>query len=214
MLLDPPLDPTSPEAREWLEEELRKPVYREPEGLLERLWDWLGRLLSGAEGTGGLPGWTIWLAAAVALAVVGLVVVRSLRAERRMAVTPAGAVHEGSARSAAEHRAAAAAALAGGDPDIAVVEGYRALARSALERTLLDDLPGRTAHEVALALAPVFPHDAARLASAADTFDAVRYGRRAAGEDAARAVVTLDTDLAATRPLLPEAGVPAGGGPR
>ena len=54
MRLDTPLDPTSPEARDWLEEELRTPVYREPEGLLERLWDWLGRLLSGSEGTGGL----------------------------------------------------------------------------------------------------------------------------------------------------------------
>jgi hypothetical protein len=212
--LDPPLDPTSPEARDWLEEELRKPVYREPEGLLERLWDWLGRLLSGSEGTGGLPGWTIWLAAALGLAVVAMVVLRSLRAERRMAVTGAGPVHEGPARSAAEHRASAAAALASGDPDTAVLEGYRALARSAVERTLLDDLPGRTAHEVAVALAPVFPTDAARLASAADTFDAVRYGRRAAAEDAARAVVTLDKDLAATRPLLPEAGVPTGGRPR
>jgi Domain of unknown function (DUF4129) len=212
--LDPPLDPTSPEARDWLEEELRKPVYREPEGLLERLWDWLGRLLSGSEGTGGLPGWTIWLAAALGLAVVALVVLRSLRAERRMTVTGAGPVHEGPARSAAEHRASAAAALASGDPDTAVLEGYRALARSAVERTLLDDLPGRTAHEVAVALAPVFPTNAARLASAADTFDAVRYGRRAAAEDAARAVVALDKDLAATRPLLPEAGVPARGRPR
>ncbi len=214
MRLDPPLDPTSPEARDWLEEELRKPVYREPEGLLERLWDWLGRLLSGSEGTGGLPGWTIWVAAALGLAVVAMVVLRSLRAERRMTVTGAGPVHEGPARSAAEHRASAAAALASGDADTAVLEGYRALARSAVERTLLDDLPGRTAHEVAVALAPVFPTDAARLASAADTFDAVRYGRRAAGEDAARAVVALDKDLAATRPLLPEAGVPAGGRPR
>ena len=214
MRLDPPLDPTSPQARDWLEEELRKAVYREPEGLLERLWDWLGRLLSGSEGTGGLPGWTIWLAAALGLAVVAMVVLRSLRAERRMTVTGAGPVHEGPARSAAEHRASAAAALASGDADTAVLEGYRALARSAVERNLLDDLPGRTAHEVAVALAPVFPTDAARLAWAADTFDAVRYGRRAAAEDAARAVVALDMDLTATRPLLPEAGVTARGRPR
>ena len=212
MRLDPPLDPTSPEARDWLEEELRKPVYREPEGLLERLWDWLGRLLSGTDGTGGLPGWTIWLAAALGLAVVGMVVLRSLRAERRVTGAPAGAVLEGPTRSAAEHRATAAAALESGDADTAVLEAYRALARSAVERTLLDDLPGRTAHEVAVALATVFPADAGRLAWAADTFDAVRYGRWAAGRDAARAVVALDEDLAATRPLLPEPGVPAGGG--
>jgi hypothetical protein len=209
--LDPPLDPSSAEARAWLEEELRKAVYQEPEGLLERLWDWVARTLSGSDPAGGLPGWTIWVAAALGLAVVAAVVARPLRAERRMSSATSGGVLEGPVRRATYHRASAAAALTRGDADTAVLEAYRALTRSAVERTLLDDLAGRTAHEVAVALTPVFPQDAGRLALAADTFDAVRYGRRPARPDAARAVVALDTDLAATRPVLPEPGVPARG---
>ena len=201
MRLAPPLDPTSPEARAWLEQELRKGIYREPEGLLERLWRWLGELLSGAPGPGVLPAWTIGVAVAVGLAVVALSVVRSLGAERRMAGSARGAVLEGPVRSAAEHRAAAARALASGDADTAVLEGYRALTRSAIERTLLDDLPGRTAHEVAVALGPLFPASTRALADAADAFDAVRYGRRAAGLDTARAVLDLDATLAAARPV-------------
>ena len=69
-------------------------------------------------------------------------------------------VLDGPTRTAAEHRAAAGRALEAGDADTAVLEAYRALTRSAIERTLLDDLPGRTAHEVAVALGPVFPASA------------------------------------------------------
>jgi Domain of unknown function (DUF4129) len=201
--LDPPLDPTSPEARDWLEEELSKAVYRDDRGLFERLRDWLLDLLS-TTGSGSLPAWTIGLAVAAALAVLALVVARSLRAERRMTGGGPDGVLGGPARSAAEHRAAASRAIATGDDDTAVVESYRAIARSAIERTLLDDLPGRTAHEVSVALGPVFPASAARLAAAADTFDAVLYGRRAAAPGAAREIAALDAALAATRPVLPD----------
>ena len=67
MRLDPPLDPSSPEARTLLEEELRKALYQESEGLLERLWAWLERNLFGSDPTGGLPAWTIWVAAGLGL---------------------------------------------------------------------------------------------------------------------------------------------------
>ena len=203
MRLDPPLDPTSPEARQWLEEELRKGVYREEKGLLERLWEWLGEALAGTDGQ-GLPAWTVWLAVAVGVAVVVLVVLRSLGAERRMTSRAVDGVLEGPARTAAEHRVAASRALSTGDADTAVLEGYRAIARSAVERTLLDDLPGRTAHEVAVSLGPVFPASAGPLASAADAFDAVRYGRRPGSPETARDILALDATLAVTRPVLPE----------
>ena len=48
MRLDPPLDPTSAQAREWLEAELRKGVYQDDPGLLQRLWDWVARTFAGA----------------------------------------------------------------------------------------------------------------------------------------------------------------------
>ena len=203
MRLDPPLDPTSPEARDWLEDELSKGIYRDDRGPLERLIDWINELLS-RTGSGSLPAWMIVLAVVVALAVLALVVARSVQAERRMTGSRPDGVLDGPARSAAEHRAAAGRALAAGDHDTAVVESYRAITRSAIERTLLDDLPGRTAHEVSVALGPVFPASAARLAAAADTFDAVLYGRRAAAAEAAQEVAALDSTLAATRPVLPD----------
>ncbi|WP_392544745.1 DUF4129 domain-containing protein [Oryzobacter telluris] len=201
---DPPLDPTSPEARQWLEDELRRGIYHEQKGLLARLWEWLGDILGRTVTGAGLPAWTIWVAIIVGVLVVGLVLARSLRSERRMTGRSRGGVLDGPVRTAAEHRADARAALAAGDHDTAVLEGYRAIARAAVERTLLDDLPGRTAHEVSVQLVPVFPAHGGPLATAADTFDAVRYGRRTASADAARAVVDLDETLSTTRPVLPE----------
>ncbi len=208
MRLDPPLDPSSPQARQWLEDELRKGIYREQKGVLQRLWEWLNTLLSGTGG--GLPAWTVGMAVAVILAVVALVLLRSLHAERRMTGPRRSGVLDGPLRTAAEHRAAASRALEGGDADTALLEAYRAIARSAIERTLLDDLPGRTPHEVAVELGPVFPASATALATAADAFDAVRYGRRAARPEAARDVIALDTALARTRPVLPHPAGTAG----
>jgi Domain of unknown function (DUF4129) len=209
--LDPPLDPTSPEARQWLEDELRRGVYHEQPGLLARLWEWFQDLLGRGAGTGGLPAWTLGIVLVVAVAVVALVVARSVGAERRMAPRGAGAVLDGPARPATEHRAAARAALAAGDEETAVLEAYRAITRAAIERTILDELPGRTAHEVSLALAPVFPASHRALTVAADDFDAVRYGDRRARPGAATELLALDAELSATRPVLPD---PAAGAPR
>ncbi|MFQ6171937.1 DUF4129 domain-containing protein [Oryzobacter sp. R7] len=204
----PPLDPTSPEARQWLEDELRKGMYHEQPSLLERLWTWLVELLGSTGSASLLPSWTIWLVAALGIAVVAFVLARTLRAERRMTGARREGVLDGPVRSAAEHRALAREALAAGDHDTAVLEAYRAIARAAVERTVLDDLPGRTAHEVAVQLGPVFPAEAARLAAAADAFDAVRYGRRPATAGSAREVVALDEALVVLRPVLP--GAPGG----
>ena len=209
MRLDPPLDPTSSQARQWLEDELRKGIYHEQKGMIERFLDWLNQLLSGTSG-GGLAAWTVWIALAVIVAVVVLVLVFSLRAERRMTRPRHEGVLDGPVRTAAEHRAAATRALEAGDADTALLEAYRAIARSAIERTLLDDLPGRTPHEVAVALGPVFPASAASLATAADAFDAVRYGRRAARPESARDVIALDAALSRTRPVLPDPATTAG----
>ena len=204
MRADPPLDPTSPQAREWLEEELRKGIYHEQKSLLDRLVEWVLELLGRTPGGSGLPSFLIWVAIGIGVLVVVLVVVRSLRGESRMTRAARGGVLDGPVRTAAEHRADARAALARGDHDTAVLEGYRAIARASVERTLLDDLPGRTAHEVAVQLGPVFPAQSGPLVTAADSFDAVRYGRRPATAEAARAVVDLDSTLTATRPVLPD----------
>jgi hypothetical protein len=211
--LEPPLDPSSPQARRWLEDELRRPIYNEQPGLLERLQQWLSDLFDRTAGGGSaLPGWTIVVIVALLVAVLALVLLIALRRERRMGSTRPAALFDGPVRTAGEHRQAARAALTAGDHSTAALEAYRAIARAAVERTLTDDLPGRTAHELSLALAPVFPGAAVRLAAAADLFDAIRYGHRQATAAAARDVLALDTDLAAAKPVLPDL-VGAAGGP-
>jgi hypothetical protein len=80
------------------------------------------------------------------------------------------------------------------------VHRFRALVRSAEDRTVLDPQPGRTADEVVLALSVPFPSEAARLDQAARTFDAVRYGNWTAGSFDYEAIATLDQHLKASKP--------------
>jgi hypothetical protein len=104
--------------------------------------------------------------------------------------------------SAADYRRRAHASTDRGDWDTALLDSYRALAASAVERTLLTELPGRTAHEVAVSLAPVFPDHADALASAASSFDDVRYGHRRTTKAQAVATTELDAKLLRTTPRL------------
>ena len=208
MLARPPLDPDRDEARRWFQEELARGDYQLQESWVSRAWRWFTDLFSGFGGVGPLPGWVTWVLLALVLIAVLAVLAfasrdrwRTGRLARRGAP---GAVLEGGVRAAAEHRTDAASALGSGDHDRAVLEAYRAVAVGAVERTLLDDRPGRTAHELAVGLAPVFPTEADGLLTAADVFDAVRYGDHRATADQARLVVDLDARLDAARPALEE----------
>ena len=101
--------------------------------------------------------------------------------------------------SAAELRARAEAALTGGRPAEALVDGFRALAVRQVERGRLDDSPGATAHEVAMSLAAEFPQHGERVGENARLFDLVRYGDRPATPEQATGVLTLDDELAGAR---------------
>ena len=79
---------------------------------------------------------------------------------------------------------------------------YRSRARAASE------LPGRTAYEVALALATVFPEHAEPLATTAAVFDVVRYGHGHASRAQAESTTELDTALLRSRPHLAPLGAP------
>lgn len=117
-----------------------------------------------------------------------------------------GVFGDGARLPAAAYRDRARAALRTGDHDTALLDGYRAVAASADERTLLDAAPGRTAHEVAVALAAIFPSSAVALSGTADRFDAVRYGDHRATAEQARDALALDDQLLATRPDLDVVG--------
>lgn len=203
---EPPLDPDRDEARRLLQHELDTGTYQLQESVVSRVWRWFTDLLPDLGGLGPLPAWVTWTVLAVVLVAVLAVLAFATRDRWRttrleQAVRP-GAVLEGTRRGTADYRAAARAALAAGDHGTAVVDAYRALAAAAIERTLLEDRPGSTAHEVALGLAPVFPTEAGPLASAADSFDAVRYGARAATQAQAREVLDLEGRLQGTAPVL------------
>ncbi len=203
----PPLDPTSPEARQWVRDELARGYQTEPSPW-ERFVEWLRSLLSGEAISSSLPAWVVPVVVVVLLALVALVVLRLVRPEAgaaRAGRAP-GAVDEEGLR-ADDYRRRAAAAAERGAWDDALLDAYRALAAAAVERALLTELPGRTPHEVAVALRPLFPAHAGRLDDAADAFDAVRYGHLPAAEPTARSVLALDAELAGTRPQ--PVGVPA-----
>lgn len=197
----PPLDPSRGQGRRWLEDELAKARYDVEPSLWDRFVDWLFGLF---DATGpGLPSWVFALVVVVGLAVVALVVGLLLRPEARSRRAGGrGGVLDDRGVDATAYRQRAQRAVRDGDWATALLDAYRAVVASAVERTILDELPGRTAHEASLELTRAFPAEQGDLRRAADRFDAVRYGHDVALETDARAVLALDERLAGTRPEL------------
>jgi len=206
------LRPEPGPARAWLERELSHAEYHQ-ESLTDRLLRLFGRLLdwvtTRASGAGGLSFSVAVVVAVVALAVALAVLPRLRRTP--LAESDRSPLSVGPT-TATEHRARAEAALADGDPARAVVEAMRALARRMVDRGVLDDLPGSTAHEIAASLGSAFPERRERLARAADSFDAVQYGDGSALPEEARELLDLEADLRRARPTL--GATPAGAVPR
>ena len=211
-----PVDPDRDEARRWLEEELRAGDYQLGESLVVRAWRWLTDRLPDLGLSGQLPAGAAWALLAVVLVAAAAVVAFAARDRwRRGALGGSdrrGAVLEESGTSAAGYRARARAAAREGDHDGALLNAYRAIAAGAVERALVDGRPGRTAHEVSVALAPLFPAEAEQLAGAAASFDAVRYGGARAVASTAEGVLELERRISTARPA-PAATPPTPGGP-
>jgi hypothetical protein len=196
------LNPTPPEAREWLKQELRRSEYQSPWLDSARRWvsDRLNELIEGARTLAGLSPLITVLIALVVIALLVWILPR-VRREPVTAGAPR-AVLEDLTLTSGHYRDLASQALREGRYDDAVLDGFRAIARDMSDRRVLDDAPGRTAHEVSMALASPFPDHAGRLAVAADLFDSVRYGHRRVNAEQARAIPQLDDELVTARPLL------------
>lgn len=200
---DPPLDPSAEEGRRLLREELDKLAYDTEGSVLDRLQRWVNEQLEGLVGQGSdVVGRLLLLLLAAGLVIlVALVVVRlrgGPRAARQGGVEDSVLGEE--SLTAEEYRARARAAAARGDHSAALLDWFRAIARSGDERALLDDRPGRTAHELVRALGPFFPEQREALVAAGDRFDDVRYGGRVAGEAESGTMRELDRALARARP--------------
>jgi len=206
-----PVVPDGEQAREWVERELADPVYHQGPSLLQRLLDWLGRLFAGADGVplGDLGTVLVVVAVLGLLVLIAFLVTGPVRRGRRRG--QAGAVLDADdRRSAADLRAAADAAAARGDWSAAVPDRFRAVVRSLEERTVLDERPGRTAHEAVEAAGLRFPAHGVDLRDAGALVDDVVYGHRTPRPADDAALRELDARLAATRPVLPGAPAPAG----
>ncbi|WP_152176265.1 DUF4129 domain-containing protein, partial [Mycobacterium tuberculosis] len=86
------------------------------------------------------------------------------------------------------------------DWDAAVILRYRAIARSLLERDLIDPAPGATAQSIARSASLVFADETEALRRAAASFDDVRYLRHPATADDYRHLAATDDRLRARRP--------------
>lgn len=221
------LDPDNAQARRWLAEELARAPYSEHNDPISRLLDAIKRaiddLLTVDPSTSTvLP--PLVAGAITAAVVAGLLLsLRYVRREARARTAPAAVL--GSERlTAAQFRSRSGLALAQGRYAAAVVDAMRAIAQSAAERTLLEETPSLTAHEIALGLLDAFPAHGPELRWAADLFDSVAYGRLDAERQDAERIIALEAVLARTRPAARAAsghqtegalsGAPPAGGPR
>lgn len=199
---DDVLDPDRDEARELLQRELVKPDYNRPESLLQKGLNWLlerlGDLIQIMPGSNGLS----MLLLGVILALAAVAIFFAVRGSRRTAqlTDRSGPVLAEVGLSARDYRDRAAAAAREGRWDDVLLDSYRAIAAATDERALLDELPGTTAHEIALGLRAPFPDHAEALLAAANAFDGVCYGDQRASPQEAERVRELDRTLVATRP--------------
>lgn len=208
-----PVVPDADEGRDWLERELLDPAYHERPSLLQLLLDWLSELFADAPGL-GLDGPLVALAVVAVLALVaGIAFWVAGPVRRARAGTGAGAVLSGDdTRTARQLRDAADAAAQRGDWHDAVADRFRALVRSLEERAVLDERPGRTAHEAVEAAGERLPGVAGELRDAGRLFDDVVYGDQGAGPADDALLREIDTRTAAARPVLVLGGVVPGYG--
>ena len=190
MRLTIPVDPDAETARQWARDELAKAEYTSGgQNWLQRFLRWIANLISQLfSGLGGRSnGWGVLITAVIVVAVIGLVVwlvVGPLRRSRERAGDADALVDP--SLSAADYADQSRAAAAAGDWSAAVVASYRSLVRGLDERGVIVLRPGMTAHEAAADASTALPEAARLLRQAADLFDSVRYGSRAATrEDAA-----------------------------
>lgn len=199
-----PVVPDAETARRWAVSELADPIYHRRESLLDVALRWL--LEQFAEMQGALGSFDIRLAAAVLVVVVlvgaliALAVAGPVRRARR-ARQGSAEVFVDDERTAAELRASADALAAAGRWSEAVLDRFRGILRSLDERAVLDDRPGRTAHEAAVEAAGALPSCATDLHRASRLFDDVCYGDTHATDDDDAWLREVDDAVRSTRPV-------------
>ncbi|TKV29686.1 DUF4129 domain-containing protein [Arthrobacter sp. NamB2] len=202
--MTPRLVPDADEARTLLEQELAKPSYVEAQpSIFERIIGdalrGLARLFDGLGGLGAGPG-TLVVAVGAALIIIVAIVLIKPRLNARGKQQEEAVFDDGARRSANHHRSRAAAHAHAGEWNGAVAELLRAVIRSAEERVVIDEQPGRTATEASLQLGAVFPPVSPDIEWLADLFNETHYGSGTATAQDYRRASDVDARLSSERP--------------
>ncbi|MBY6060697.1 DUF4129 domain-containing protein [Microbacterium esteraromaticum] len=197
--------PDGDEARERAQDELSRAEYQAAkpnwfDRMAADVAEWFLGLFRG-DGTGAVApvAVTIIVIIIVAALLVALAVWGRPRASRSVR-RRSELLGEQDDRTAAQLRAEAERRAKTQDWDGAVVLRFRALARSLIERDVIEPAPGATAQAIAREASVAFPGFTDRLHSAATVFDAVRYLDRSSDATAYRALAATDDDVRATTP--------------
>lgn len=206
MRFDIPVDPSSPQAQEWIRQELAKPEYQAAKPTWfdlasKAVGDWLASLFQVPAGNAGSVLLAVVLLLLAALIVGAFVVFGLPRVNRRSAAHRRPLFGEDGIRSAEELRRSAANAARAGDWVVAIEERFRALAVDLDERTLVTLSPGTTATEFAERVTMIAPAETEALRTASRAFDEVRYLDRNGTESSYQLLVALDHRLQQLRPV-------------
>ncbi|MGZ8746349.1 MAG: DUF4129 domain-containing protein [Mycobacterium sp.] len=203
----PTIDIDSDAAHDAAQRELQKPIYPKP-SLTERLLEWINELLYRLADAGSrIPGG--WFTLSVLLIILVVAVIVAIRIARRTMRTNRGgryALFGENELSAAQHRATAEQYAATGNWAAAIRHRLRAVARELEDSGVLDDIPGRTATELARDAGKALPALAAELTQAASSFNDVTYGERPGTESAYRMIADLDDHLRSNTRTNADAG--------
>lgn len=209
---DVPVVPDADEAQRWARRELADPIYHERESIADAVLRWimerLAELNDAVSGVDGRAAALVLGGLALVAVVVVLLVVGPVRRSRARGDSAQVLVDD--TRTAAQMRADADRAAADGRWRDAVLDRFRAVLRSLEERAVLDERPGRTAHEAAVDGAAALPAVGDALHTASRLFDDVAYGdvEPAAQDDAW--LRELDATVQRTRPQRATAAEPVG----
>jgi len=204
-----PVDPDAETARRWAEQELADPIYHQGESLLQVVLRWIQERLAEAQNAlstmNGRSAAIVLGSVVIIGVVVTLLVVGPVRRSRRSERSSVEVFVDDN-RTAAELRRSADALAAAGRWSEAVLDRFRAILRSLEERAVVDERPGRTAHEAAVQAAEVLPPRAADLHRASRMFDDVCYGDVEAGRDDDAWLRQVDDAVQNTRPVAAATG--------
>jgi len=199
-----PVDPDAETARRWAEQELADPIYHQGESLLQVVLRWIQERLAEAQNAlstmNGRSAAIVLGSVVIIGVVVTLLVVGPVRRSRRSQRSSVEVCVDDN-RTAAELRRSADALAAAGRWSEAVLDRFRAILRSLEERAVVDERPGRTAHEAAVQAAAVLPPRAADLHRASRLFDDVCYGDVETGRDDDAWLRQVDDAVRNTRPV-------------